>query len=153
MHVLRGIQRGVQISLQQARDLFFHQEEISQHLLGKRIWWKFHYSQKLVDVSRKKPLNRKLCLDSTYFGLKTMRQVPLYLSGLAMNWTSSFLVHSDTLAIVLHLLLAPVGTVVKPAEHQVVRRLSPTPGRCRDAFCWVIGWRCDRQVEGQGFDT
>ena len=40
-----------------------------------------------------------------------------------MNWTSSFL------AIVLHLLLAPVGTVVKPAEHEVVRPRE----RCRDA--------------------
>ena len=42
-----------------------------------------------------------------------------------MSWTSSFLVQSDKLAIVLHLLLAPVGTVVKPAEHEVVRRPSP----------------------------
>ena len=28
-----------------------------------------------------------------------------------MNWTSSFLVQGDKLVIVLHLLLAPVGTV------------------------------------------
>ena len=49
-----------------------------------------------------------------------------------MNWTSSFLVQSDKLAIVLHLLLAPVGTVVKPAEHEVVRHRSPLPvaSRC-----------------------
>ena len=45
-----------------------------------------------------------------------MRQVSLYLSDLEMNWTSSFLAQSEILAIVLHLLLAPVG-VVKPAEH------------------------------------
>ena len=45
-----------------------------------------------------------------------------------MNWTSSFLVQSDKLALVLHLLLAPEGTGVKPAEHEVVRRLSPIPG-------------------------
>ena len=45
-----------------------------------------------------------------------------------MNWTSSLLVQSDKLATVLHLLLAPVGTVVKPADHEVVRRQSPIPG-------------------------
>ena len=68
-----------------------------------------------------------MCLDSTYFGLKTMRQVSLCLSDLDMTWTSSFLIHSEKLAIVLHLLLAPVGIVVKPAEHEVVRRPSPIP--------------------------
>ena len=68
-----------------------------------------------------------MCLDST-FSVKTLRQVSLYLSDLEMNWTSSFLVQSDKLTIVLHLLLAPVGTVVKPAEHEVVRRPSPIPG-------------------------
>ena len=47
------------------------------------------------------------------------------------NWTSSFLVQSDKLAIVLHLLLAPVGTVVKPAKHEVVRHQSPIPGASR----------------------
>ena len=57
-----------------------------------------------------------------------MRQVSLYLSDLEMNWTSSFLVQSDKLAIVLHLLLAPVGTAVKPAEHEVAHRPSPIPG-------------------------
>ena len=34
-----------------------------------------------------------------------------------MNLTSSFLSQSDKLAIGPHVLLAPVGTVVKPAEH------------------------------------
>ena len=33
-----------------------------------------------------------------------------------MNWTLTYLVQSDKLAIVLHLLLAPVGTVVHEAE-------------------------------------
>ena len=49
-----------------------------------------------------------------------------------MNWTSSFLVQSDKLVIVLHLLLAPVGRVVMPGEHEVVRHRSPTPvlSRC-----------------------
>ena len=55
-----------------------------------------------------------------------------------LDWTSSFLVQSDKLTIVLHLLLAPIGTVVRPAEHIVVRRLSPIPGR-RGAFRCVIG--------------
>ena len=44
-----------------------------------------------------------------------------------MNWTSSFLVQCDKLSIVLHLLLAPVGTVVKPAEHEFAHRPSPSP--------------------------
>ena len=39
-----------------------------------------------------------------------------------MNLTSSLLIQSDKLAIVLHLLLTPVGAVVKPAEYEVVRR-------------------------------
>ena len=55
-----------------------------------------------------------------------------------MNWTSSFLVQSDKLAIVLHLLLAPVGTVVKPAEHEVVRPQSPNPGASR---CFPLSHR------------
>ena len=75
-----------------------------------------------------------MCLDSTNSGLKTLRQVSLYLPDLEMNWTTSFLVQSVKLATVLHLLLAPVGTVVKPTEHEVVRRLSQIPGgRCPDA--------------------
>ena len=68
-------------------------------------------SQKPVDVSRENLLSRKTFLDSTYFCLEAKRQVSLYLSDLEMNWTSSFLVQSDKLAIVLHLLLAPVSTV------------------------------------------
>ena len=43
-----------------------------------------------------------------------------------MNWTSSFLVQSDKLVIVLHLLLAPVYTVVKPAEREFAHRPSPS---------------------------
>ena len=92
---------------------------------------------KPVDVLGKNPLYRKMCLDSTFFGLKTMRQVSLYLSDLEMNWTSSFLVQSDKLAIVLHLLLAPVGTVVKPATTKLFVVLVRFRGRRRD----------------QGFDT
>ena len=69
--------------------------------------------------------------DSTCSGFKTLRQISLFLSDLEMNWASSFLVQSDKLAIVLHLLLAPEGTVVKLAEHEVVRRQSPIPGASR----------------------
>ena len=77
-----------------------------------------------------------------------MRQVSLCLSDLDMTWTSSFLVQSDELAIVLHLLLAPAGTVVRPAGYEVARRLCPIPGRRRrDAFRWVVGRRYDRLVE------
>ena len=72
-----------------------------------------------------------LSLSSTYFRLITLRQVRLYLSDLEMNWTSSFLVQSDKPAVVLHLLLAPVDTAAKPADHEVVRHQSPTPGASR----------------------
>ena len=51
-----------------------------------------------------------------------------------MNWTSSFLVQSDKLAIVPHLLLAPVGTVVKPQEHEVAHRLRPILGAVSRCF-------------------
>ena len=51
-----------------------------------------------------------------------------------MNWTSSFPVQSDKLAIVLHLLLTPVSTVVKPTEHEVAHRPSPIPGAVSRCF-------------------
>ena len=63
-------------------------------------------------------------------------------------WTGhqvSFLVQSDKLAIVLHLLLAPVGTVVKPPEHEVAHRLSPIPGAVSQCFR-----HCDRLAKDQG---
>ena len=63
-----------------------------------------------------------------------MRQVSQYLSDLEMNWTSSLIVQRGELAIVVHLVLAPVGTVVKPGDHEVPHRPSPLQGRCRDAF-------------------
>ena len=43
-----------------------------------------------------------------------------------MNWTSSFLLQSDKLAIVPRLPLAPANTVVKPAEHGFGHRPSPS---------------------------
>ena len=52
---------------------------------------RFTYSQTPVDVLKENPLYLKKCLDSTYSGLKSTRQVSLYLSDLQMNWTSSFL--------------------------------------------------------------
>ena len=61
----------------------------------------FVASQKPVDVLRKNLSYRKMFHDSSCSGLKTMRQVSLYLSDLEMNWTLSFLVQSDKLAIVL----------------------------------------------------
>ena len=36
-----------------------------------------------------------------------------------------FLFQSDKLSVVPHLLLAPIGTAVKPAEHEFVCRRSP----------------------------
>ena len=77
-----------------------------------------------MNVARKIDLYWEMCLDSTYSDLKTLRQVSLYrrLSDLEMNYlVVKFLVQSDKLVIVLHLLL----TVVKPAEHEVVRHGSP----------------------------
>ena len=71
-----------------------------------------------------------------------------------MNWTSSFLVQADKLAIVLHLFLAPVSTEAKSAEHEVAHRLSPSPGVVSRCFPQrIVGRRCDRLVEGQGFGT
>ena len=84
---------------------------------------RFIPQKKTVDVLRENPLCRKTFLDSNYFCSKTTRQVSLYVSDLEMNWTSSFLVQSDKLAIVLRLLLAPVSTVVKPAVHEVAHCL------------------------------
>ena len=75
-----------------------------------------------------------MCLDSTYSDLKTLQQVSLYrqASDLEMHWTSNFLVQGEKLVIVLHLLLAPVPTVVKPADHEVIRHRSlfPVVSRC-----------------------
>ena len=142
----------VHISLQRANDLCFHLEEISQHSHGSDILMKSSSLPKPVDVCKKFRLFRKMCLDSTYLGFKTMRQISLYLLDLEMNWTSSMLVQSDKLAIVLHLFLAPVGAVVKQAEHEVVCHQSPILGR-RDAFRWVIVWCYNQLVERQGSDT
>ena len=99
---------------------------------------KVHYSQKPVDFLRENRLYRKFILILTYRGLKTLRQVYLYLSDLEMNWTSSFVIQSDKLAIVQHLLLAPVGTVAKQAEHKVAHCLWPIPeavSRCFPLNC------------------
>ena len=49
-----------------------------------------------------------------------MHPVSPYLSDPEMNWTSSFLLQSDKLAIVPHLPLALVGTVGKPAEDESI---------------------------------
>ena len=60
------------------------------------------------------------------FMIQPTRKVSMNLSDLEMNWTSSFLVQSDKLVIVLHLLLAPLYTVVKPAEREFAHRRSPS---------------------------
>ena len=67
-----------------------------------------------------------------------------------MNWTSSVLDQSGKLAIVLHFLLAPVSTAVKPAEYEVARHLRPSPVVLSAGNA---GRRYDRLVEGQGFDA
>ena len=76
------------------------------------------------------------------------RKVSLYLSDLEMNWTSSFLVQRDKLAIVLHLLLATVGTGWSQQSTKLLIVQVRAPGRCRDAFpqnrrstLWSVGGR------------
>ena len=92
-------------------------------------------SQKRVDVLRKIRQYRQRCLDSTCCGLRTLRQVSLNLSDLEMSGHQFFFVQSVKLAIVLNLLLAPVGAVVKQAEHEVVHRLSAcNPGLQRSGW-------------------
>ena len=58
-----------------------------------------------------------------------------------MNWTSSFLLQSDNLAIVPHLPLPPVRTVGKSADHECgpeeVSRCSPQNRRSK--LCSVDG--------------
>ena len=76
----------------------FSKQEISITIKKRfrRIYWitesreSFFFSHKPVVVFRKSLLYRKTFLDSTCFGLKTTRQVSLYLSDREMNWTSSF---------------------------------------------------------------
>ena len=59
-------------------------------------------------------LFRKTCSDSIYCGTKTSHQVSLKLRALKTNLPSSFLVLSDKLVFVVHLLLASVHT-----PHQI----------------------------------
>ena len=59
-------------------------------------------------------LFRNTCSDSIHSGMKTLHQVSLKLRDLETNLSSSFLVLSDKLVIVVHLLLASVHT-----PHQV----------------------------------
>ena len=88
-----------------------------------------------------------MCLDSTYSDLKTLGQVSLYLrlSDLEMNRTSSLLVRSDKLVIVSHLPLAPVNTVVMPAEYEFVRHRSPIPVASR---CFPLSHRLKAETTG-----
>ena len=64
-----------------------------------------------------------------------------------MNWTSSFVMQSYKLVIVPYLLHAPVGRVVKLAEHEFAHHPSPSPeavSRCsqqkrKSTLCSVGG--------------
>ena len=78
-----------------------------------------------------------MCLDSTFFCVRTTRQVSLHFDGSEMNWTLRFLVKNDKLVIGQHLLLSPVSRVVKPAEHEFAHRPSPSPeavSQCSQMF-------------------
>ena len=96
-----------------------------------------------------------MCLASTYPDLKTLRQVSLYrqASDLEMNRTSSILSQSDKLVIVLHLLLAPVGTQWWRQQSTKLFVIEVRFRWRRDASRCDNGWRYDRLVEGQGSDT
>ena len=64
----------------------------------------------------------------------TTHRVCPYLADPEMNWTSSFLLKSDKLAMVPHLPVAPGGTVEKPAEHESGHRPSPSPEEVSRCF-------------------
>ena len=70
-----------------------------------------------------------------------------------MNWTSSFLVQSDQVVIVLHLLLAPVCTVVKQQNASLLVVQVRVRRRCHDVLSRIVGRRYTRSVEEQGVDT
>ena len=58
----------------------------------------------------------------------------LFLSELEMNWPSNSSLKMKKRAIVLNLLLAPEDPMVKPTEHEIVRRLKPKPGEMSRCF-------------------
>ena len=78
------------------------------------------------------------CISCATENTYTTHRVSPYLADPEMNWTSSFLLKSDKLAIVPHLPLAPGGTVGQPAEHESGHRPSPSPeevSRCFPQNC------------------
>ena len=86
----------------------------SQHLPGQHFEKQNeHYSRNGLAV-RYFGLFRKTCSDSIHCGMKTLHQVSLKLQDLEKKLSSSFLVLSDKLVFVVHLLLASVHT-----PHQV----------------------------------
>ena len=84
-------------------------------------WFPFSLNR----LMRKCRLCRKMCLDSTFFHVRTLLQVSLHLFGSEMNWTLSFLDETDELVIGRHLLLSPVSTALKPAYSVFAHRPNP----------------------------
>ena len=83
---------------------------------------RFVSSQKLQQVA----LFLKIRLVPIFSDVRALPQVSLCRrsSDLEMNLTSNLLFQRSKFVIVPHSLLAPVSTVVKPAEHEFVRRPS-----------------------------
>ena len=117
-------------------DLFALQEFISYHFPIQRVWIMLHFLLELLDVPREYCLCRSEILDSTFLCVRTLRLVSLHFLGSEMSLTLSFFCRSDKLVLGLHLLLSPVSTAVKPAEHEVAHRLSliPIPGAVSRCF-------------------
>ena len=90
------------------------------------------------------------CISCATENTYTTHRVSPYLADPEMNWTSSFLVQSDKLAVVPHLPLAPGGTVGKPAEHESRHRPGPSPEGCRDAFLRIASRRNARLMKNSG---
>ena len=84
----------------------------------------------LMSHRRKSPLCRNASL---FLSSKQCDKFPV-LIGTWYELDIKFLFKMKKLAIVLNLLLAPVDPMVKPTEHEIVRRLNPIPGEVSRCF-------------------
>ena len=96
-------------------------------ILPLRVLLSFSDSESLDSMCQGNTVCQSEILDSTFFCVRTQRQVSPRLLGNEMNLTQSSLCRSDKLVIGVHLLLSPVSAVVTTAGHEVALRLSPIP--------------------------
>ena len=115
----------LQILHLRATVLFALQELMLCHFPKKRVWIMLHFLLEPLDVPREYHLCRNEIIDSTFFCVRTQLQVSPRLLGNVMILTQSFPCRSDKLMVGLHLLLFPVGTVVKPADLLFAHRPHP----------------------------